>query len=359
MNPVLRLLIVYGFLVGLPAQADLKILPPSQGAYHGAYADFGALEDQVSPEAIENFEKLAGKKIAWAYFSNHWLDGKIIFPSQAVEVCREKGVIPYIRLLPWSRIRHNRRDPIFSMQALVDGKFDSALREWARAARDSGGPMMLEFGPEVNGDWFPWNGRWNGAGATRAYGDPKVPDGPERFRDAYRHVIELFRSEGANQVTWVIHVDVSASPQAAWNDFRYYYPGDEYIDWVGLSAFGAQLPTHSWSLFPRHLKEFLPKVEAVTQKPILISEYAVIEDAQDSLRKAQWIRQALQSVSRGLYKQIKGMSYWHSPGWLPERKANFRIDSAPASLEAYQHEIQQPFWLSDVILGSTSTLPSD
>ena len=35
---------------------------------------------------------------------------------------------------------------------------------------------------------------------------PNFPDGPERFRDAYRHIIDLFRKEGVKNITWCFHV---------------------------------------------------------------------------------------------------------------------------------------------------------
>lgn len=325
------------------------LLPPETGAYHGAYADFGPTEDQVTVERIRNFEAKAGKKIAWAYFSNHWLDGKIEFPTRAFEECGKAGVIPYVRLSPWSEMRQNRADEVFSMKRIVSGEYDLALRHWARNARDTKQPLMIEFGPEVNGSWFPWNGKWNGGATRDRYGDPNWPDGPERFRDAYRHLIDLFRAEGADNVTWVLHVDVSASPEADWNEVKWYYPGDDYIDWIGVSAFGAQLPNHNWRLFPTLLKRFMPQIEeASATKPLLISEFAVIEDPDDSTRKAQWIRQALQSISRGLFKRVKGITWWNSPGWLPEKKANFMIDSSVEALEAYRTELANPFWLGTV-----------
>ena len=41
---------------------------------------------------------------------------------------------------------------------------------------------------------------------TNGYGDPYFPDGPERFRDAYRHIIDLFRKEDVKNITWCFHV---------------------------------------------------------------------------------------------------------------------------------------------------------
>jgi beta-mannanase len=90
----------------------------------------------------------------------------------------------------------------------------------------------------VNGDWFPWNGRWNGAGRTDGYANPDLPDGPERFRDAYRHIVDICRNKGGNNLTWFFHVDVGAWPKQPWNTrFANYYPGDAYVDWIGISDY--------------------------------------------------------------------------------------------------------------------------
>jgi hypothetical protein len=342
-----------------PPAGSLKIAPPASGAYLGAFADFGPAEDDVTEAKIRAFAELSGKKLAWAYFSNNWLGGAIRFPAESVAACKRAGVVPYIRLAPWSEMVDFRTDKVFSMQAILSGRFDSDLAAWARSARDSGTPLMIEFGPEANGDWFPWNGRWNGGARATSPQEPHWPDGPRRFRDAYRRLIDIFRAQEALNATWVLHVDAAGTPSAEWNRVKYYYPGDDYIDWIGVSVFGAQLPTHQWILFPTVLRQFWPQIdEAAPGKPVLISEFAVIEDAKDPLRKSQWLRQAMSSVSRGLFKQVKGMTYWHSPGWLPSKKADFSIDSSPASLATYRTEAAQPFWRADAEVESASKSPA-
>jgi hypothetical protein len=60
------------------------------------------------------------------------------------------------------------------------------LKIWAQDAKRVGIPIMVKFGTEVNGNWFPWSSILNGGGKTNGYGDPNYPNGPERFRDAYR-----------------------------------------------------------------------------------------------------------------------------------------------------------------------------
>ena len=65
--------------------------------------------------------------------------------------------------------------------------------------------MLIDFALEMKGDCFPWSGYWNGGGETAGYGDPDYPDGPERYRDAYRHLVELFREERIENVTRFFH----------------------------------------------------------------------------------------------------------------------------------------------------------
>lgn len=168
-------------------------------------------------------------------------------------------------------------------------------------------------------------------------------------------MIDLFREEKADNITWVLHLDTNGSPHSSWNDFKNYYPGDDYIDWIGLSVFGAQLPQNEWIYFPKTFKNFWPQIEILqTNKPIMISEFAVIESKSDPSKKAKWITQALQSVSKGLFKQVKGITYWNSPGWLKDKKANMMIDSSEEALKAYRTEVSQDFWLTDVLISTPS-----
>ena len=330
--------------------AQNKIQPPAWGAYHGAYMDFGATASEVNREKIREYHELAGKKAAWAYFANDWLDGKIVFPRESVNIIESEGLVPYLRLLPWSIMsaKVTKADPVFNMASLISGKHDKALKEFFLQAREHG-PLMMEFGPEVNGDWFPWNGRWNGGSKRNGYGDPHYPDGPERFRDAFRRVIDISREAGAHNITWVFHIDSAKSPHKEWNDVKYYYPGDHYIDWIGISVFGAQLPDHEWIIFQKKLKNFVPEIERMqSTRPWLIAEFASIERRNDPNKKAIWIQQALRSIESGLFRKVKGITYWHAFGWLANGTASFRIDSSPQSLLSFRTEIQKPFWLNSL-----------
>ena len=86
-----------------------------------------------------------------------------------------------------SDAEQNRPEKTFSIDKIIRGEFDEDLRRWARAAKSFGSPILIEWGTEPNGDWFSWNGKWNGGAKT----------GPARYVAAYHHIVDLMRAEGA------------------------------------------------------------------------------------------------------------------------------------------------------------------
>ncbi|MCF6241683.1 MAG: glycoside hydrolase family 26 protein [Bacteroidales bacterium] len=253
-----------------------KLTADENGIYHAAFPDFGGTEDMVSRERILAFESLVKKNIVWAYFSNNWYT-KIQFPKTEVELIRNAGKLPFIRLMPRSNFDEGGPDPNYTMQKIINGDFDTELIQWAKDAAASDIPLLAEFGTEMNGNWFPWNGQYNGGEVADEYGALDLPDGPERFRDAYRHIIDLCRQNGANNITWFFHVDAYGEPDAAWNNIQNYYPGDEYIDWLGVSIYGPQERDEDYQEFEEILDDIYPKLTALSDKPVAILEFAITE----------------------------------------------------------------------------------
>ncbi len=262
--------------ITMPNFSGNILLEPSSGIYHSANPGFIGAEDYVTEEIITDFETLVGKNIVWAYFSNNWRDN-IQFPTSNVNIIHEAGKVPFIRMMPRTDFDEGEPDPNYTMQKIIDGVFDTQLTQWAIDAKNTNIPLLVEFGTEVNGNWFPWNGQYNGGGTTDGYGDPNSPDGPERFKDAYRHIIDICNNNGANNITWFFHVDDYSLPEEDWNNFENYYPGDEYIDWIGISIYGAFDKHEDYYEFSYLLDEVYPRLTILTNKPIAILEFAITE----------------------------------------------------------------------------------
>lgn len=309
-------------------QSGKKIAPPESGVYVGAFPDMGSTEDSVTFERLKAFKNLTGQKPMWVYFSNNWF-GKIKFPVKEVAAIKEFGSIPFIRLMPRSDFEDTKSDPVYSLQKIIDGKFDKELKKWAIGAKNYNEPLMVEFGTEMNGDWFPWSGAHNGKD-------------PEKFKDAYIHIINIFKNEGADNITYVFHINYDSSPNEKWNTMSAYYPGDEYIDWIGLSIYGAQKSNDEWINITGLFDKAYNEMTGISRnKPLAVFEFGVVEND----KKPEWIKTFFDLIKSGKYNRIKGISYWHS-NWENDdgSTSHMRLDTSPESLNAYKDAIAEKFY---------------
>jgi hypothetical protein len=315
-------------------------LPPQGYLYHGVFpGGISGEESDITINDLRSYEEAAGKEAVWVYFSHNWYEGRE-FPLETATWIREAGSIPYIRLMLRSSWEQGIAEPLFNPQNIIDGQFDDDFHAWCASARDFGTPLLAEYGTEVNGEWFSWNGVWNGGGETEAYGDPTEPDGPERFRDAYRHIIQICNDEGAENITWVFHLNAGDFPEEDWNEFENYYPGDEWIDWIGVSFYGVQTPLDDyWEEFREGMDAVYPRLDALTpDKPIFIAEFGVAKNNPLG-DQAEWARAALTDITSFRWPRIMGFSWWNEQ-WQndddPAHDTTMRLQDNPELQAVFQ-----------------------
>jgi hypothetical protein len=325
-------------LTSISHAAEMKLLPPESGIYHGIFPD---LDETDSPlqvnRKVREYESQVGSKAALVTIDNHWFRG-IDFPLAKVREIHAMKKIPVVEIMPWvERRRDIGPDPVFRLERLISGGFDHDLTQYAYAVQDTQQPVVLSFAPEMNGAWYPWSGAYNGANVADQSGDPNLADGPELYRDAYRHIIQLFRRHGVQNVTWVFHFTAVSRPNESWNDPANYYPGDDMVDWVGVSSYSAQQTRDVWEDFTIMMDEAYTTYEQFAPtKPFAVLEFGTIEDPLNPYRKSDWIANALSSMHSGRYSQLKAMIYWNESSWDQTTNAyNLRIDSSTAALNAY------------------------
>jgi hypothetical protein len=331
------------------AAAQKLVVPPDGRIYHSAYPEFGGTEDHVQTKFVRSFERLAGKDIAWAYFSNNWFKG-IQFPLTAVQRIKAAGTTPFIRLMARSGYKQGG-DKRYTLQRIINGEFDSQLAAWGQAAAAQPFPLLVEFGTEVNGFWFPWNGKWAGGGVTTGYGDPALADGPERFRDAYRHIHDVITAQGTDNLTWFWHVTAGSYPNTAWNSIASYYPGDDVVDWIGVSNYGPiSFEERFRKSFAQIMDRAYPQLAALSpDKPIAVLEYGVRQDR----AKARWVGRAIASVASGRWPRIKALSYWHERWRNGDGSiSNLHVNSDKKTLKAYRRGVANPIFSTDSVFSA-------
>lgn len=322
---------------------------PAEGRfYHGSYpGGVTGEEDDITLRDVQNYENVVGRKVGWVYFSNNWYAGRR-FPAETAGWIREHGAVPYIRLMLRSE-DHKPGIPEkrFSLQAIIDGKFDGDLKAWGKDAAAFGTPLIVEYGTEANGEWFGWNGSFHGGGRKDGFGDPQKADGPERFVAAYRHIVDTVRSSGAANITWVFHLDSSQSPEAAWNRFENYYPGPAYADWIGVSCYGPQKPTDGAEENVGFREKFDPVypriVNLAPDKPIMIAEFGCTS-GYPGARAEDWAKAALDDILSNRWPNVRGFSWWNER-WEndgnPAHDTTMRVQDNPALGKVFSEALKE------------------
>ncbi len=328
----------------------VKLIPPKDNKiYFSAFPDFGGDEENVTIENIKNFEKLVNKNILWAPFSQYWFKG-IVYPKEKIHIISNQGVIPLIRFMPRSSTLEYVKETKFTLENIILGKFDSDLQNWAIEAKKDNIPLLIDFGVEMNGKWFPWNGYWNGGGIKDKYGNDSYPDGPERYRDAYRHIIDIFRKENVNHVTWFFHPTMySTEPLDEWNLPKYYYPGDDYIDWIGVSIYGPLHPKENyWDSFDEVLEydnSYKKILNISSNKPFAILEMGVT-DNHPMGDKSEWLKDGFESIINNKYIKFQAINYWHENWDNDGSITSLRLDSSNKVLKTFKEIINNDIFIS-------------
>ena len=175
-------------------------------------------------------------------------------------------------------------------------------------------PLLVEFGPECNEITNSWSGFHNGADRLDGYGHNLRPDGPERYVDAYRHVVRLIRDKaGAGNITWVWHVNAADRHLEHWNQLESYYPGSQFVDWVGVSIFGARdpnLPDNNGS-FRMQMDQVYQRLNALAgDKPVVVALFASVRD-HVSVDPADWAKEALDDMFDGRWPRVNGFGWYN------------------------------------------------
>ena len=277
-------------------------LPPGGRLYHGVFPAGSTQPDaDISMQAADDYVNAVGRPLAWIYFSNEWYVTKH-FPWATAAAVRARGAVPFVRLHMRSQQKQKVVDPVYTLDNINAGMFDADLRAWADGAKEFGTPLIVQYGTEVNGDWNPWSAPYNGG----------ISVGPGKFRQAFRHIVEVMRAEGADNIVWALHLNGENWPgDEPGNNAGAYYPGDDVVDWIGFSIYqnyGNSDPKC------RDLNALLKAREAelgaaATKKPLFLFELGT-SVLSTQCHPGDWTRQTLTDLLGGRWPELLGFSWW-------------------------------------------------
>jgi mannan endo-1,4-beta-mannosidase len=216
-------------------------LPPSAGSYLGVYTA-GVPSTYAGVTA---FGQSAGARPDIVMYYSGWF---VPFPTKFAQTAANAGSVPLVQMDPDS----------VTVAGIASGRYDAYLSAYAEAVRNYRHPVILSFGHEMNGTWYPWGYRHTS---------------PQVFVAAWRHIVSLFRALGAHNVTWLWTVNIindahgGSIPRP-----NQWWPGSAYVNWVGIDGYYLK---STWSFAPL----FGPTITAVRQltgDPILIAETGAV-----------------------------------------------------------------------------------
>lgn len=304
---------------------------PVYGCYLGACLEFddhlpgggeGAREDA--------FAQLIGKPLAVVYDYGKY--GRP-FPSAWARELRERGIAPQIAWEPAS---------------LARVQDDAYLQQWARDAAACGGPIFLRFAGEMNGDWVPYHGD------------------PELYKRKFRLVHDVMARLAPNvAMIWCVnHI-----PERG---IERYYPGDEYVDWVGVNFYTVYYHDNDrsrlcwWEPPTAFLKYVYDKYAA--RKPIAICEYgATHEDtvergvSRDAFAVAK-LHQLFAALPR-MFRRVKMVDLFDCNNIECQASGrqfnNYCLTDSRRVLEGFRQAVAPDYYLSKpVVGGEQGTLPT-
>jgi beta-mannanase len=220
--------------------------------------------------------------------------------------------IPLVNWEPYD----NSSAGMVNFDDIVSGKYDSYIQKYATAAKAFGKTFFLDFAAEMNADEA-----WTNHDAAK-------------YIAGWHHVHDIFTTAGATNVVWAWCPNVTDSDGTN-NATMSYYPGDTYVDWVGVDGYnwGTSQPGFGWQTFQQVFQDIYPLL-AAKNKPILIGEMASDEVGGS---KAQWITDIVPTLKTS-FPMIKAFVWFDV-----KKERSWQLNSSASSLTAYSQMAKDPY----------------
>ena len=217
---------------------------------------------------------------------------------------------------------------------VLDGKYDDFLHAYAADVARFGHPVLFRPFNEMNGDWCNYSAYWTARDCST-------------YVELYRYIYSIFEEEGANKNTlWVWNPNEKSFPAFAWNNADNYYPGDEYVDIVGLTGYntGDYYDGETWRSFNEIYDPIYAQMAPQYEQPLMITEFACSSYGGD---KAAWVEDMFEQLEH--YPRIKAAVWWDSAD--KDNDGNiaraYYIDNDKGALKVFKKHLAQDDYKED------------
>jgi mannan endo-1,4-beta-mannosidase len=305
------------------ARAGSTVASPSAApARHGdVYFGFSPRDWPTSFNEVDRFEQDAGKHLAIIDIYEDWADEDP--PTDVLAKIHNHGSTP---MITWQPKKYGDPDtPDFPLAKIAAGDYDARITRFARDLAALHYPIFLRFAHEMNGDGYPW--------IVGTFGQTASD-----YVNAWRHVHDLFLVAGASNVVWVWNPMYESSHGTS---FASIFPGDAYVDWVGLDGYNGGTRSGDWRSFSTIFSAAYQALTMLSSRPVMIGETASDEAGDGGAMKAAWIRDMLETAIPSM-PRIKALLWYN----VNEAPRDWQIESSMPAQIAFAMGIAAPRYLA-------------
>lgn len=305
---------------------------PFRGAFHGAFPTSVAFDSETlngrSGMVADLFENLVGKKLAMVLWYQGMREGR---PFEEMHLMREPHLSENFYGCRYLSIGWEPQ----GLEPILSGALDDYLEQYFRDSMDltitRGNTDPIWFRPmgEFNGSWVSWS------------------LDPINFKRAWWRLYNIAEQVGATERHIFVWAPNHMSyPNQPWNQPENYYPGDQYVDWVGISLYppSKSVANSEAQRYP------VQNVAQIYDAYAHYKPFMVVEGAYDStVDRVRFVEEWFNGIKEHRPK-VKAL-VWENH--------NDRIISLDENaLNRYRELVQDPYWLSTTWSGRENLLPN-
>lgn len=246
-------------------------------------------------------------------YAMYFVDKDMGFPKEIVHLNAKRNIRT---VLSQELCQYSQKNDTHTLDSILAGKWDAYFHNFAKEARATHQPLYYRFGYEMNGDWMVWG------------------EQPAKFTKAWQRAWKIFHEEKATNVRWVFSANVVWDRKTVKKNIVPYYPGDKYVDIVGLDGYNfgdAYSRSHKWKSYS---DVFQPSIDGLKKyfptKPLWITEIGCANGPS----KAEWIQDFLSHFN--VDPDIK-VFVWFNEDKQYAGEPNWRFDSDKDSADKFRN----------------------
>lgn len=207
------------------------------------------------------------------------------------------------------------------LENIIEGERNDNIRLLGEWIQNADRPVFLRIGYEFEGPWNHYN--------------------PELYQEAFRVIVDQLREMGVDNFVIVWQ---SSGYEEVVEHLMQWYPGDNYVDWLGYSYFSQK---------PEETGEGILHIARTKQKPVIIAEatprgYDLLVQDGDMIWE-KWFLPFFEHVysNNDVVKAVayinvrwKDQPMWKNQGW-----GDSRIQANDVIRRFWMDELEKGFWI--------------